>query len=248
MLKASDTSLFRFRIPSYGLFNAADQQLSGKEVCDTIEVKPLATKNNVYDLTNCQIHQLVIKDIEPANAILISTKERYRSYVNWAIRNKHKLNVRLSKMKLPTVSLREQLVMVMRRFHPWKENLDKFILKIEETGILEAWGTPPLLVDVEENPNLDKFKNSYDKSLEPKMFFPFLVFLSLGMALSVFIFLCEHPFRQMKIFWKPKIFSPKSIRNVNYSLGIILCLIPMFLLIHYYFKEEKKFPAVIGAF
>ena len=250
MLSMQDRTLFLFRIPSYGEFNAFHQQFSAREACDRLEVKTVERENNIRDLTNCQMHQLVINDIEPTNAILISTKERYRSYANWAIRNGHKIKVRLSKAKLPTVSLREQLVMVIRRFHPWKEDLDKFILKIEETGILKTWGTKPLLVDVEENPNLDNFKNSYDNALELEAIFPFMVFLSVGMAFSVLIFLCEHTFSQIKTAFKHKIYISRNISdwNINYSIGLILCIIPLCFLTHYYFKEEAKFPAIIGKF
>ena len=74
---------------------------------DSINIESLTVHNhrhptyNVPSLTNEKIYQLALNDIGPDNALLISTKDRYNSYINWLIRNKdpNDLNMRLSMKK-----------------------------------------------------------------------------------------------------------------------------------------------------
>ena len=186
MLPDGDKALFKMYVPAYGDF-----------IADSVVQNYLANQqnqpNNIQDLTNEQLYELGEKDISNG-AILISTQDRYRTYINWFIKQhpKQNLNLRLSKKKLPTKSLREQLVMILRRFHPWKEDLSKFVLRIEECGIFEAWGTIPLLVDVSMNPKLTKAtKRNLDEKLEILTFIPFFTFLGAGCSISLLIFLLE---------------------------------------------------------
>ena len=193
-----------------------------------VEQKSLANNqnqpNNIQDLTNEQLYELAEKDISKG-AILISTQERYRAYVNWFFK-KHQgkdLNLRLSKKKLPTKSLREQLVMIMRRFHPWKEELNKFVLRLEESGIFEAWGTKPLSVDVSINPNLMKHvRENLDEKLKIIMFIQFFKFLGIGCAISVFIFALEF----LVALFRSNEYSSKSDTKPSkckFSVTIIVC-------------------------
>ena len=180
-----DRSLFMLAIPSYGRFNA------------NITINYLATtqmqQNNVRDIDNQAIYDLAEKDINPHDAVLISSEERYITYINWLLRrsaHQKGINLRLSKKKVKTVSLREQLVLISRRFHPWKEDLDLFILRVEESGILKAWGQVPLLIDVDANPNLQDL-NVDEVPLEIEMFRPFVVFLGIGIGLSTWVCFLE---------------------------------------------------------
>ena len=45
------------------------------------------------------------------------------------------LNLRLSPQKLRTHSNREQLIILMKKYHPWQEELNVFILKVEESTV-----------------------------------------------------------------------------------------------------------------
>ena len=193
MLSNENRMLFMLTVPSYGQFNAK-----------SVKVKNLALAqsqaNNVDNLDNSIIYDLVTLDVNPENAVLISTKERYNSYINWLIKTHvGSLNLRLSKTILPTKSMRSQLVMLMRRFHPWKEDLDKFILRIEECGFLESWGTQPLLGDVNVNPNLHEHRNSDTKALSMDMFRPFFIFLSIGLTLAITTFVSDQKRRNFSV-------------------------------------------------
>lgn len=241
MLTSENRMLFMFTVPSYAQFKAK-----------SVVVKSLAIErsqaNNVYDLDNQLIYDLATFDINAENAVLISTKERYNSYVNWLITNKKPLNLRLSKTILPTKSLRSQLVMLMRRFHPWKEDLDKFVLRIEECGFLEAWGTQPLLGDVDDNPNLHEYRNMETRELSTDMFIPFYIFLSTGLLIAITIFAAEN----LIVACNKKCTSvtnykhSKLKKHSNFFFGISLCTIPLIFFGYYYFKEDYKFPAVVG--
>ena len=260
MLINSDISLFMLSIPAPKKFNAK-----------SINVQHIAIEQlqgyNVYGLTNEHIFELAMKDIEPENAVLISTKERYISYINWIIKMKGPkyVNIRLSNKKLPTLSLKEQLIILLRRFHPWKEDLDRFILKIEESGFLEAWGAKSSLADISVNPNLENYKHDKEKQLEIYMFIPFIIFLTIGFAFAKFLFICEislhnemflrcfqfnkgmnHPpfqrFRNKLNFIGGKI----KMKKFSFILAIYVCLIPIVIFLYFLSKEERKFPAVVG--
>ena len=259
MLITNDKSLFMLSIPWPGKFNA-----------DSINVEHVAVEQlqdyNVYNLTNDNIYELAMKDIEPENAVLISTKERYIAYINWIMRKKGPkyVNIRLSKKKLPTLSLKEQLIILLRRFHPWKEDLNRFILKIEESGFLEAWGTKSLLADVSINPNLDKYNDVEEKRLDIYMFIPFIIFLTIGLMIAKFIFIGEI-FLLGNIFSRydketspclPRvrnelIFFSSRLRKKDkfyFIVAIHLCIIPFVTFLYFLFKPGSKFPAVVGEF
>ena len=257
MLTSNDKSLFMLSIPYPGKFNA-----------DSINVQLVAVEQlqayNVYELTNENIYELAKKDIEPENAVLISTKERYIAYINWIMRMKGPINIRLSKKKLPTLSLKEQLIILLRRFHPWKEDFNKFILKIEESGFLEAWGMKSLLADVSINPNLDKYKDVEEKRLDIYMFIPFILFLIVGLVIAKFIFIGEifllsHIFSRYENELSPVIqrvrndlvFISSRLRKKDklcFIVAIPMYIIPLVTCLYFLFKPESQFPAVVGEF
>ena len=239
MLPSGDKMLFKTYIPTYGEFNAV-----------SVLVKSIANdqsqSNNVHDLQNHHVYDLAKHDIVyPHDAVLISTQERYRSYVNWFIKNKpgEDLNLRLSKKKLPTKSLRGQLVMLLRRFHPWKEELDYFILRITESGVLEAWGNKPLLVDVGMNPNILKLESL--RKLDLEMFQSFFIFLALGLAISALFWLVEYAFSMMRPNCA-KCFKKPMPMLAGFGIWTLLCFIAMSLFTWQFFREDEKFPAVVG--
>ena len=242
MLNLVDRSLFMFAIPAYDQFKAK-----------SVGIKNTATAqgqaNNIHGLTYMQMYELAMEDIEPDNTVLISTTERYNSYVKWLIKNKpsQDLNIRLSKKKLATISLREQLIILIRRFHPWKEDLDKFILRIEECGFLEAWGSTPLLGDVSINPNLKKYRDAEESELKINMFMTFIQFLAIGLGLGLITFMVEKlsPSLERK-YGKVSQMMTYPKKQMSFTAGICLCLIPMIIATHYFFKEEERFPAVAG--
>ena len=258
-MTSNDKDLFMLSIPSPGKFNA-----------DSINIELVAVEQlqayNIYDLTNENIFELAMKDIEPENAVLISTKERYISYINWVTRTKGPkyVNIRLSKKKLPTLSFKEQLIILLRRFHPWKEDLNKLILRIEESGFLEAWGMKSLLADVSVNPNLDKYKDVEEKRLDIYMFIPFIIFLTIGLAIAKFIFIGEIFFlsaifsrfeNEMSPFLQrvriDLIFISSRLRKKDklcFIVAIHVCIIPLITFLYFLFKPESKFPAVVGEF
>ena len=47
----------------------------------------------------------------------------------------------------------EQYIFLMTRFHPWAEDVNKFILDMEGSGIFTAWGDQPVNIDLTINPN-----------------------------------------------------------------------------------------------
>lgn len=155
----------------------------------------------------------------------------------------------------------ERYVLFLRRFHIWTEDFNRFILKIEETGFLGAWGTIPLLADISVNPNIENYKKPEDFQLEIYMFIPFIILLSIGLIIAKFAFLCEiiiNPINTLSEF----IFSYSSFqrlkcqckfikklkrKKISFIFGIFLCLIAIILsLISYFAKDETEFPAVVG--
>ena len=68
---------------------------------------------------------------------IVQNHIRYDDYVNWFIKTHpdKNLNLRLSPKKLRTHSNREQLIIMMRKHHPWLEEINIFVLKIEVCAI-----------------------------------------------------------------------------------------------------------------
>ena len=119
--------------------------------------------------------------------------------------------------------------MIMRRFHPWKEDLNMFVLRLEESGIFEAWGTKPLLADVSINPELTKHtQKNIEGKLELSMFIPFFTFLGIGCSVSLSMFIIE---TLGEIFQAKE----KMLKNTSkcsyyiaiFAFGIVLILLPI---------------------
>ena len=62
---------------------------------------------------------------------------------------KSKLNLRLSPTKLKTKNGIEQFYLMMKKFDPWQEELNRVILMAEQSGILLKWGSK----DIEQPKN-----------------------------------------------------------------------------------------------
>ena len=245
MLPDGEKTLFKTYVPAYGYF-----------ISHNIHVKVLANEqsqsNNVHNLSNKQIYDLAKYDIAyHHDAILISTRDRYYNYINWFIRHypNEDLNLRLSKTKLPTKSLREQLVLVLRRFHPWKEDLDKFVLRTQESGIFGAWGEKPLLVDVDSNPNRQNYtqRNLKDSELRLDMVINFLIFLAIGLAISFQIFILEAVRSIMKFYDLPyRMPLRRNCKQFDFKLTVFICIVSMVTLPICYFTSHSLFPAVVS--
>ena len=232
-------------MPAYGVFEA-------QRIDILTEASTQNQVHNVQRLTNEQFHELAMKDVEPEDAIIISTKERYNSYIYWLKKEKKESErvVRLSKKKLNTVSMREQLVLLLRRFHPWKEDLDKFILRIEESGFFEAWGITPLLSDVTVNPNLERYKYSEELDLTISTFIPFIIYWAVALSIAIVTFVAEYGYpaitKESRFQKRMPHLSTRRKLKIKFQAGILFGVIIGIILSYYYFKEEDKFPAVIG--
>ncbi len=92
-------------------------------------------KANVETLSNFTIlHDFIEKDINKSRSSLAILKKRtYKGYLFWHKKNQIKSDpeVRIAPNKLDTRINVEQFVMVHSKYHPYSEELNRFILKIE---------------------------------------------------------------------------------------------------------------------
>ena len=87
-----DRTLFMLKVPGYGRFNAKSVEI---ELLAAEQGKPY----NVHDIQNDQLYQLATMDmISPYDAVLISSQDRYRSYVTWMMRNHKGKNLNLLRL------------------------------------------------------------------------------------------------------------------------------------------------------
>ena len=89
---------------------------------------------NANNLQNSEIYNFYQMDIQTDNSIMITSKHRYYEFANWFLKNNkenEKFNLRMSKTKLKTRTNQPQFVLIMKKFHPWTEELNRIILRIE---------------------------------------------------------------------------------------------------------------------
>ena len=231
-LTSLDQSQFKNLVPKYVELN-------------TKMITPILTGQDSYinanGLTNIQIYDFIEKDINVDDAILVSSNYRYNEYVDWLINNKpmENLNLRLSRKRLHTKSNREQFIVLMRKYHPWLEEINYCILQLEESGILTSWGDKELRVDTSRNPNIKEATQNNKYSINTLS--PLLTYLGIGLAVGVLALAIELVVKRS---------SDKTIKfnqKFKYKNGLtnVILVTLLGILSWKYFEEEPEFPAVI---
>ncbi len=123
MLTRTSTQLLTTLHPVYEMFNTRF----------VIKVNPEGTMfSNVPYLSNELIYELAEKDVKTEGSILVMKQRKYQNYVNWFSKTmKETLNLRLSQHKLDTRLMTEQYILLLKRYHPFIEDLNRFILIVE---------------------------------------------------------------------------------------------------------------------
>ena len=124
MLTKTSTQLFTTLFPVYKKFNS-----------ELLQATNLENNNdaNVVGLNNFTvIDDVVKKDVNlTRNAAMILKKRTYRGYLFWLKAKGRRVDLRLSPKKLDTRTNTEQFIMLLPKFHPYLEELNLFILKLE---------------------------------------------------------------------------------------------------------------------
>lgn len=181
------------------------------------------------------------------NAILVSSKERYINYITWFTKThpNEDINLRLSPKKLSTRSNREQYIMLFRRYNPWINKINEFVLRMEQSGIFIAWGDPPFKVDTSINPKFLKATEDLDeKSVHLMALIPLLLLLSVGLTSSILVFALESYYE--KSFGRMCILNQKLIDRSKWTISYIVCITSIAILIGHFFDDEESFPANIA--
>ncbi len=85
-------------------------------------------------INNEVIYDIAEKDVNPYDAIMILKKRTYQGYLHWLQKTGKDLNLRLSPNKLITRLFSEQYIMLHSKYHPYAEELNLFVLKVEVRG------------------------------------------------------------------------------------------------------------------
>ncbi len=131
MLPATSIQLFTTLYPVYKKFNSKLLQ-------------PTNLENNLFanvaGLNNFTvIHDLVKQDLNKTrSALMIMKKGTYRGYLFWLKNNGGKFDLRLSPTKLDTRTNTEQFIMLHSKYHPYSEELNRFILRIEVSLLIRG--------------------------------------------------------------------------------------------------------------
>ena len=180
------------------------------------------------------------------NAILVTSKEKYINYITWFTKThpNEDLNLRLSHKKLSTRSNREQYIMLFRKYHPWINKINEFILRMEQSGILAAWGDPPFKVDISINPKfLKATENINEKSLHLRALIPMFLLLCMGLTTSILVFALETYYENSLS--RICFLDQKLIDRSKWTISYLLCIIAIIILSWLFFYEES-FPANIA--
>ena len=89
---------------------------------------------NAKGLNNFTVlYDIAEKDVNPDNALIVLKKRTYRGYIVWLSKNhaNESTNLRLSPKKLDTRVDTEQFIMLHSKYHPYSEELNRFILAVE---------------------------------------------------------------------------------------------------------------------
>ncbi len=135
MLSETSTRLFITLHPVYFLFNTRFNA----------SVSPEATLySNVPNLAYEDIFNLAEKDVNTEGSIIVLKKRKYQGYVNWFLKNKAidnkvgavKMNLRMSPHNLDTRLMTKQYILLLRRYNPFIEDLNRFLLIVEVLHLL----------------------------------------------------------------------------------------------------------------
>ncbi len=137
MLSRTSTQLFTMLHPTYEYFNSL--------LLDRNKNQRNNMFANVDGLSNFTvIHDVVENDVNMTrNALIVMKKRTYRGYVFWLKKKGLKIDLRIAPNKLDTKMNVEQFIMLHGKYHPYSEEINYFILKIEvsiHTGCPEVNG------------------------------------------------------------------------------------------------------------
>ncbi len=130
MLSEMSTQILTTLHPTYALLNT---DFSVSDYGGVIQY------SNVPNLDNEDIFNLAVKDVNVEDSIVVMKQRKYQGYVNWFYKQDFKddnnepllINLRLSSHKLDTKSMTEQYIMLTKKYHPFVEDINRFVLIIE---------------------------------------------------------------------------------------------------------------------
>ena len=180
------------------------------------------------------------------SALLISTKYRYSEYIDWFIKNRPKnetMDMRLSSKKLITKINNEQFILLLRKFHPWQEELNRVILMVEASGLLGAWGDKPLKFDVSQNPFSAKKSEIETKAIGFRLMSVMFLPLAIGLVIGLVTFTLE--FGVFKLSCRryiPRWIHMTSLIKSFFAYAFLIALLAI--LAWNYLYEEEFQPAI----
>ncbi len=89
--------------------------------------------SNVPNLDYQDIYNLAEDDVNVEDSVIVMKQRQYDGYVKWFSKEKPEedLNLRLSTTTLDTRLMTQQFVMLLKKFHPYVEEVNRFVLIIE---------------------------------------------------------------------------------------------------------------------